>query len=133
MPKRKTLEEFIKQSNNAHNFKYDYSCSVYNGTHNLIEIKCNQHGNFWVTAKHHIHSLSGCPICGIGAVNRKRKLSKSNAQFIEDAKNAHGDKYDYSMTKYVNGKTDVLIGCQKHGLFCQRPENHVNNKAGKML
>jgi len=40
--------------------------------------------------------------------------------------NKHGDKYDYSLVKYVNFNTKVEIICKIHGSFFQRPNSHKN-------
>jgi len=45
--------------------------------------------------------------------------------FILRAKKVHGDKYDYSETNYVNGRTKVNILCPLHGVFQQLPKNHL--------
>ena len=49
-------------------------------------------------------------------------------QFIIRAKNAHGNKYDYSKVKYVNNQTKVAIICPIHGEFWQTPNNHLGRK-----
>lgn len=54
-----------------------------------------------------------------------KKLTKE--EFIERAKNIHGDKYDYSLVIYKNTKTKIKIICQKHGIFEQRPDIHLNS------
>ena len=41
--------------------------------------------------------------------------------FINDAKEVHMDKFDYSEVNYVNRITKVKIICPKHGEFFQRP------------
>lgn len=38
-------------------------------------------------------------------------------QFIEKAKNIHGDKYGYQEVCYVNAKTKVKVFCKKHEYF----------------
>lgn len=53
-----------------------------------------------------------------------RKLTTE--EFIEKAKEVHGDQYDYSLTEYVNNKQKVKIICSKHGVFEQAPFNHKN-------
>ena len=53
-----------------------------------------------------------------------RKISTS--QFIEKAVAKHGDKYDYSKTKYTSAKTKVIITCPEHGDFLQTPNNHTS-------
>lgn len=47
-------------------------------------------------------------------------------EFIAKAKAVHGDKYDYSMVEYFNNHTPVKIICPIHGIFEQRPNNHLN-------
>ena len=53
-----------------------------------------------------------------------RKLT--DEQFIEKARNIHGDKYDYSLVEYKNNRTKVKIICPIHGVFEQRPGDHLN-------
>ena len=53
---------------------------------------------------------------------------KTQEEVIQDFIKAHGDKYDYSLVKYVNNITPVKIICRKHGMFEQKPEKH---KAGQ--
>ena len=50
---------------------------------------------------------------------------KTTEQFIKEAKKVHGDKYDYSLTEYKNTDTKVKIICPKHGVFEQRPHDHL--------
>lgn len=50
---------------------------------------------------------------------------KTTEQFIEEAKNVHGNKYDYSKTQYFGNKKDVLIICRVHGEFTQRADHHL--------
>jgi hypothetical protein len=46
----------------------------------------------------------------------------TNEDFIKKAKERHGDKYDYSLVKYVNAITKVDIICPKHGVFTTNPK-----------
>ena len=48
--------------------------------------------------------------------------------FIEKAKEIHGDKYDYSKTVYINGSTKVCIICPEHGEFWQMPYKHLQGQ-----
>lgn len=52
-----------------------------------------------------------------------KKLTKQ--AFIDDAKNIHGDKYDYTHVVYRRYNTKVTIICPTHGEFKQRPNNHI--------
>lgn len=57
-----------------------------------------------------------------------KKLTKD--EFVLRAKEIHGDKYDYSLTNYVNSRTEVCIICPVHGEFWQRPDKHLFRHAG---
>lgn len=48
--------------------------------------------------------------------------------FINIAKDIHKDKYDYSLSNYINAKSKVKIICKKHGLFEQLPIAHLEGK-----
>lgn len=43
---------------------------------------------------------------------------------IREAKEVHGDKYDYQLLEYVNFKTLLKIICKEHGIFEQKYKNH---------
>lgn len=47
-------------------------------------------------------------------------------EFIEKAKEIHGDKYDYSLVDYENTYKKIKIICPVHGEFEQRLNNHLN-------
>ncbi|WP_318521242.1 hypothetical protein [Photobacterium leiognathi] len=59
--------------------------------------------------------------------------AKSNQQFITEANQVWGDRFDYSQTHYVNGKTKVEIICREHGVFSQFPSSHLNKAVGCKL
>lgn len=47
-------------------------------------------------------------------------------EFIQRAKQIHGDRYNYSKVKYIDNKTEVCIICIEHGEFWQKPKNHLS-------
>ena len=49
---------------------------------------------------------------------------KTTEQFILEAKEKHGDTYDYSNVEYVNNLKEVVIICKEHGEFLQLPKTH---------
>ncbi len=51
-------------------------------------------------------------------------LKKSQIEVIEDFKQVHGNRYDYSQVKYKNVDTKITIICNQHGSFEQTPYNH---------
>ena len=114
---RRTIGEFIAEAKKIHSDRYDYSKVEYINNSTKVCIICKEHGEFWQTPHRHLAG-DGCPIC---RVNRKL----TTEEFIVKAKNVHGDKYDYSKTKYINTRTKVEIICPKHGEFWQTPHNHI--------
>ena len=57
--------------------------------------------------------------------NKRSNVRKTTEQFIEEARQIHGDKYNYSKVEYINAKTKVCIICPIHGEFWQRPNEHL--------
>ena len=58
-------------------------------------------------------------------------IKKTTEQFISEAKLIHKNKYDYSLVEYKNNSTKVKIICPIHGMFEQRPSDHLNNHGCK--
>jgi len=55
--------------------------------------------------------------------NKMKRLTTQ--EFIDRARQVHGDKYDYSKVNYVNANTNVCIVCKTHGEFMQLPFTHI--------
>ena len=51
-------------------------------------------------------------------------------EFIQKAKSVHGDRYDYSLTRYETALAKVKIICPEHGEFIQRASEHTNKGKG---
>lgn len=121
----KTTEEFIEEARLVHGDKYDYSLSMYKNNHTELDVIChvtdedgNEHGVFHVRPTDHIIKQTGCPKCA-------GNIKKTTEQFIKEARQIHGDKYDYSQTDYEGNHEFVKIGCPIHGYFLQRPIDHL--------
>lgn len=56
----------------------------------------------------------------------KPKYIKTTEQFIEQARDVHGDKYDYSLVDYINRLTKVKVVCPHHGVFEVCPKSHLS-------
>lgn len=111
-----TRDEFIEKAKLKHGDKYDYSLVEYKNNKTKVCIICSTHGEFWQNPKNHLGG-KGCPKCA----NR----SVTTEYFIEKAKLIHGDKYDYSLVKYINSTSKVIIICHEHGKFLQKPVYHL--------
>ena len=110
-------ENFINKSKNLHGEKYDYSLVEYTNNKTKVKIICPTHGVFEQRPNDHLNG-NGCPKC-------VKKHRPSKDEFIRDCKLIHGEKYDYSLVEYTNNKTKVKIICPTHGVFEQRPINHL--------
>jgi hypothetical protein len=53
---------------------------------------------------------------------------KTREDFIKEAIELYGDKYDYSKVDYINSSTKVEILCSKHGPFFKSPEKFLKAK-----
>jgi hypothetical protein len=116
--KKLTLEDFIKRANIQHNNKYDYSLvKNINGCNDKIIIICPEHGEFQQRVESHLKGR-GCTYCA-------KNKNYTTEEFIERAREVHGDKYDYSKVNYINTQTHIEIICPKHGSFWQTPNNHL--------
>ena len=126
MPKRLTTEEFIEKTRQVHGDKYDYSKVEYKTSGEKVCIICKEHGEFWQIPENHLHKhhAQGCPKCSHG--HDKYTIE----EFIEKARQVHGDKYDYSKVEYSGKDIKVCITCPIHGDFWQLPSVHVYNKSG---
>ena len=51
-------------------------------------------------------------------------------KFIEKAISIHNYRYDYSLVEYKGNRINVKIICKEHGIFEQRPSNHIHHKQG---
>lgn len=49
-------------------------------------------------------------------------------EFITKAKAVHGDKFDYSLVEYVNGKSTIKLICPKHGVFDKLADKHLSGQ-----
>lgn len=120
---RFTLSKFIEEARNVHGNKYDYSKVKYTNSTTEVCIICPEHGEFWQLPIVHLRG-NGCKKCGIEKTHNTQR--KTLSQFIEESRNAHGDKYDYSKVNYIGNKNKVCIICPEHGEFWQAPIKHIN-------
>ena len=100
--------------------------SIYNGNGEKIYAECKIHGGFITTPN--IMSgkkAHGCPTCGLNYSQQDANL-KTHEQYVIDAKNIHGDLYDYTNSLYVNSRSVIEILCTKcNVLFSQNAGDHL--------
>jgi len=117
-------ESFIKKSIKKHGDKYDYSLVEYKKSQFKVKIICPIHGVFEQSPNNHIKGI-GCPKCSGNGI-------LTTEEFIERSNKVHKNKYDYSLTIYDRSYKDVKIICPEHGVFNQKPNNHLSGSGCPM-
>lgn len=129
------LEKFINKSNKVHNFKYNYSKSIFINTRTNIDIICPIHGLFNQLANNHLQG-SECEKCSYGSVYSKTKwinmcnkkkteplvyiirCFNDNENFIKIGKTSFTVKsrftngilpYSYEILKEIKGSPDFIF------------------------
>lgn len=116
----KTNEKFIEQSKLVHGGYFDYSHVHYvNGT-TKVKLICEKGHVILQTPDSHLKS--GCYKCA-------GNYRSNTKEFIEKAKNIHGDFFNYEQVEYVTCMKPVKIVCPKHGVFTQTPNSHLSGKS----
>jgi predicted nucleic-acid-binding Zn-ribbon protein len=125
--KKCNREEFISKALIVHGDQYTYQLVKYVGNKEKVLICCNRHGKFNQTPNHHLNG-HGCPKCARERQNDNTRLTTTD--FVKKAIEIHGNKYDYSNTKYDGVGSKVSIVCKEHGEFAPTANNHTHHKSG---
>lgn len=118
--------QFIIKSKLIHDNKYDYSLSIYINTRTKIKIKCNICKIIFEQKPYNHLYGQGCKQCYIFSKNL------TNDEFIEKSKKIHKNTFDYSLTKYIDHKTKIIIICKLcDTVFEQFPGNNLQGYSCK--
>lgn len=120
--KSKSKDKFIQEARYIHGDKYNYDEVVYENNRSRLRIICPTHGAFYQMAGNHLKGC-GCQKCAWEYKNAQK--TKSTDEFIAEARQIHGDRFDYSKTIYVGAHRKVCITCPIHGDFRQDPSSHI--------
>jgi serine/threonine-protein kinase RIO1 len=113
-------EEFIERAKIVHGDLYDYSKVVYINNNTPVTIIDPEYGEFEQTPQGHLS--------GNGCHSRSGWGQKNTEQFISEAREVHGDLYDYSKVTYINNATKVIIIDPEYGEFEQTPASHLSGQ-----
>lgn len=114
--RHKTFEDILLEFKAVHGDKYNYSEVEFSVITRKVRIVCPKHGIFIQTPQKHITG-QGCPKCG-------GSLKLTLSEFIEQCREKHSNKYDYSEVVYERGKSKIKIICPQHGAFEQDAQSH---------
>lgn len=118
-------ESFIEKANNVHNFKYDYTKSVYTLIKEFIIITCPKHRcDFKQRAADHLAGKTGCKLCASEASSERLVLRHQPSEAISILNKVHDNKYSYLITTPVRSRDYISIICPVHKEFTQRFDHH---------
>lgn len=119
--KPKSLDQFITDARKKFGDRFDYSEAIYVNNKTPLTIICRIHGTGKQVPSDHLKGVYGCKYCA------PKGTALSQSEFIERAKIAHGERYDYSQTVYTLNKNPITIICHTHGPFEQfSAGNHLS-------
>ena len=131
--KKLSQEEVINRLINKRGTEnFDYSKVIYINIRTPIEIFCKKHNKTFSAYTESFIDFRkiGCKECKKETLRNKKR--KSLDKFVSDAKEIHGDKYDYSLVEYKNSKTKITIKCNTcNNIFNQTPNDHLSKKGCK--
>lgn len=121
--KKITNEEFLAKALERFGDKFTYLTPYLKATTKL-KIKCPEHGVFDQSPTKHLTSKYGCPTCA-------GMFKKTHEQFVEEANKVHQNKFTYP-EQYKGCDTPLNIMCSEHGLFKQKPSQHLMGQQCKI-
>lgn len=125
-------EEIIRRCIKKHGpeaFDYSHIAEDASGATCKIDVKCNTCNTmFKPSASAHYSRGSGCPKCA------RVKITEANTtkfeDFVAEAKDKHGDRYQYPKQTIAGKNYQVEILCPKHGVFYQNHKQHLRASVG---
>lgn len=117
-----TKEEFLEKARDKHGYKYEYP--------NLSE-KVLSSDNIDILYKGVLYKQKVVKHILLGRCPEKNIPIKTTEQFIKEAKEVWGDKYDYSLTKY-EGATKTLKVIFDGIIFDQIASSHLRGMAPEL-
>lgn len=126
--RRKDTETFITESKARFPGMFCYEDTEYVYSDEKLSLKCVKHNHkFTISPNCHLQSSldsGGCTMCANEATGLRCR--KTTEQFIKDAKEVHGDKYEYPESEYKTIFEKVKIWCNGcKTSFWQNPSSHT--------
>jgi hypothetical protein len=115
---------FIEKSKKIHGDKFDYFNTNYINCDTKVDLFCKICKIDFIQKPIDNLQGHGCRNCAHIALTKKE--TKSQEQFIKEAKLIHGDKYNYSKVIYINSLKKIIIICTECNFyFKQNPNTHL--------
>ena len=123
-PNTDEYKQYLTEKIKDKNISFENVCYVNN--HTPITLTCSIHGDFNILPVS-INDNNVCPECNKQKL--KEQYTHTTEWFITESQKKYGNKYDYSKTNYINGKTKVCIIHPVYGEFWQLPYAHLNGQS----
>lgn len=129
MPKKKkpirlTADQFLETVRGIHGDKFDYSKVAFTNMQGYLTVTCPTHGDFSPRAVDFFRG-SGCRKCH-DLTRNTNKITPFEV-FVERAREAHGDLYQYHRESYKTFSAKTKITCISHGDFWQTGRSHTTH------
>ena len=101
---------------------YDFSESCYKGRNSTTKVICPNHGVIYMSWKYILYSknVDACTAC--------KSISDKKDYFIKESCVVHNNKYSYDLVGTYKNNEVVDIVCPIHGVFQQKPSNHLRGR-----
>lgn len=117
----KDKEAIIKKANSVHNNKYNYELVLEKlFLRKKYKIICPIHGEF--------EQRMDCHLLGHECHKCSNSYQRTQDEVIEEFRQIHGDKYDYSKVDFKGMHIKITIICPIHGEFEQTPSRHISGR-----
>lgn len=103
--------------------KFDFSKADFKNSSSPLAVWCKRHNQWFKNTSYHIVRGAGCPDCKKQKISSKKKLGTQ--EFVKRSVIKHNNKYDYSLVDYKTLTDPVKIICPEHGVFEQKPREHI--------
>lgn len=120
IPRITNTEILIERAKEVHLDKYLYDKTKFISSKNKVIVTCPIHGDFEVLPTNLVKGR-GCPKCG--------DKGWTQEEFIEKAKQIHGDQFNYSKVQYQSFRKRIILTCNYCGhTFEVLPQHHIQGR-----
>lgn len=128
-----TTQQFILESKQRFQDKFDYSLTEYINKNTPLILICPVHEEFKITRRNHLRSPLGCPECFYDTLRKPKKVFDritryTKELFIQESKKLYPDNFDYDEIEFIRIAKKIELKCKYHTYFPVIPSEHLNPK-----
>lgn len=115
MPRKLTQKEVENKITERLGDVIDFSLFTYKNSYTKSTFICKKCGNVFNSIPKSLMSGHGCKKCSDANTFSKRRRTQEDV--LKKLSERLGDKYILDRVQYYNARTNILLGCKKHGYF----------------